>query len=84
MARHGAKYIAVMSRSGYEDKASTRVLDDLYNEGCQVGLAKGDVSDLDDVRRAFQQASVPIGGIIQGAMVLRVSRSEISHMSSTY
>ena len=73
MARHGAKYIVAMSRSGYEDKASKRVLHDLYNEGCQVDLAIGDVSNLDDVRRAFQKATVPIGGIIQGAMVLRVS-----------
>ncbi|KAL8895775.1 MAG: hypothetical protein Q9192_003453 [Flavoplaca navasiana] len=71
MARHGAKHIVVMSRSGYEDKASQRVLNDLLNEGCQVDLAKGDVSELEDVRRAFQEASAPVGGIIQGAMVLR-------------
>ena len=74
MARHGAKHIVVMSRSGYDDKTSQRVLHDLYSEGCQVDLAIGDVSDLGDVRRAFQKAAVPIGGIIQGAMVLRVSR----------
>lgn len=77
MARHGAKHIVVMSRSGYEDEISKRVLNDLSNEGCQVDLAKGDVSELEDVRRAFQQASVPIGGIIQGAMVLRVSGEKI-------
>ena len=74
MARHGAKHIVAMSRSGYENKTSQRVLNDLYNEGCQVDLAIGDVSDLSDVRRAFQTAAVPIGGIIQGAMVLRVSK----------
>ncbi|KAL8683912.1 MAG: hypothetical protein Q9186_000123 [Xanthomendoza sp. 1 TL-2023] len=71
IARHGAKHIVVMSRSGYEDNASKRVLNDLYNEGCQVDLAKGDVSELEDVKRAFQEATVPVGGIIQGAMVLR-------------
>ena len=73
MARHGAKHIVAMSRSGYEDKTSQRVLNDLYNEGCQVDLAIGDVSNLGDVQRAFQEATVPVGGIIQGAMVLRVS-----------
>ncbi|KAL8851393.1 MAG: hypothetical protein Q9221_003664 [Calogaya cf. arnoldii] len=60
-----------MSRSGYEDQTSQRVLNDLHNEGCQVDLAKGDVSELEDVRRAFQEASAPVGGVIQGAMVLR-------------
>lgn len=75
MARHGAKHIVVMSRSGYDDKSSQRVLNDLSSEGCQVVLARGDVSDLGDVRRAFQRAAVPIGGVIQGAMLLRVSRS---------
>lgn len=73
MARHGAKNIVIMSRSGYEDQASRRVLNDLYNEGCRVDLAKGDVSELADVKRAFKEASAPVGGIIQGAMVLRVS-----------
>lgn len=75
MARHGAKHIVVMSRSGYDDKSSQRVLNDLSNEGCQVVLARGDVSDLGDVRRAFKRAAVPIGGVIQGAMLLRVSSS---------
>lgn len=74
MARNGAKHITAMSRSGYDDKSSQRVLNDLYNEGCKVDLATGDVSNLDDVRRAFKTAAVPVGGIIQGAMVLRVSR----------
>ncbi|KAL8912790.1 MAG: hypothetical protein Q9171_002248 [Xanthocarpia ochracea] len=71
MAKHGAKHIVVMSRSGYEDKSSQRILNDLKSEGCQVSLAKRDVSDSSDVRRAFNQATVPVGGIIQGAMVLR-------------
>ena len=74
MARHGAKHIVAMSRSGYEDRVSLRVLHDLSTEGCHVDLAIGDVANLDDVRRAFQKATVPVGGIIQGAMVLRVSR----------
>ncbi|KAL6716017.1 hypothetical protein ACLMJK_006979 [Lecanora helva] len=71
MARHGAKHLVVMSRSGYNDEGSQRVLKDLSNEGCQIDLATGDVSKVEDVRRAFQNATAPIGGIIQGAMVLR-------------
>ena len=81
MARHGARHIVVMSRSGYKDESSQRILRDLSNEGCQVDLAIGDVSNVDDVRRAFQNATAPIGGIIQGAMVLRVSESWIIHVN---
>ena len=77
LARHGARHIVVMSRSGYQDESSQRILRDLSNESCQVDLATGDVSNADDVKRAFQDATAPIGGIIQGAMVLRVSKSWI-------
>ena len=75
LARLGAKHLVILSRSGYEDKRSQGVLKDLYAEGCQADLVKGNVSILEDVRRTFKQASVPIGGIIQGAMVLRVRKS---------
>ena len=69
-----------MSRSGYKDESSQRILKDLSNEGRQVDLAIGDVSNVDDVKCAFQNATAPIGGIIQGAMVLRVSESWIVHV----
>ena len=74
MAKNGAKHIVAMSRSGYNAKCSQRVLNDLYSEGYQVDLAIRDVYNSDDVRRAFKIAAVPVGGIIQGATVLRVSR----------
>ena len=73
-ARYDAKHIVVMSGSGYENKMSQRVLNDLCNEGCHVSFAIGDAADMDDVRSALWKPAVPIGGIIQGAMVLRVSR----------
>ena len=73
LARLGAKSLVVLSRSSYADERSQSILKDIYTEGCQVDLVQGDVSILDDVRRCFKQATVPIGGIIQGAMVLRVS-----------
>ena len=73
MARLGAKHLVVMSRSGADDKISQGVLKNIYNEGCEVDLFKGDVSSFSDVRKAFKEASAPVGGIIQGAMVLRVS-----------
>ncbi|RDW89666.1 putative polyketide synthase [Coleophoma cylindrospora] len=71
LARTGAKNLVILSRSGYSDKRSEGVLKNIYAEGCKVDLIRGDVSVLADVRRAFDQASLPIAGLIQGAMVLR-------------
>ncbi|KAI9676001.1 MAG: Type I Iterative PKS [Caeruleum heppii] len=71
LARLGARHLVVLSRSGYDDKLSQGVLRDIEAEGAKIDLARGDVSVLEDVRRTFKQATVPIGGIIQGAMVLR-------------
>ncbi|MCJ1391686.1 hypothetical protein MMC18_004551 [Xylographa bjoerkii] len=71
LARLGARHLVILSRSDYDDKRSQGVLKDIDAEGCQVDLVRGDVSNLEDVRHTFKQSSVPIGGIIQGAMVLR-------------
>ena len=62
----------VLSRSGYADERSQGVLKNIHALGCEVDLIKGDVSILADVQRVFNSATVPIAGIIQGAMVLRV------------
>lgn len=73
LAQHGAKHIMVLSRSGYQDEKSQAVLHDLSTIGAQVDLVKGDVSNIEDVQRMFRQSTRPVAGIIQGAMVLRVS-----------
>lgn len=46
MARHGARHIIVMSRSGVGNEASVRVIESCAAYGCAVGEAKGDVADL--------------------------------------
>ncbi|KAH7141540.1 putative polyketide synthase [Dactylonectria estremocensis] len=71
MAELGAKHLVIMARSGYKDDVSQRIIADLHTLGCELTLAQGDVSVKEDVRRAIKQASLPIGGVIQGAMVLR-------------
>ncbi|KAI2613390.1 putative polyketide synthase [Hypoxylon sp. NC1633] len=71
LARNGAGNLVVISRSGYKDPASRATLYNLDAMGCHVDLVQGDVTNIDDVRRAFQSASKPIVGVIQGAMVLR-------------
>ena len=71
IARHGAKNITVISRSGYEDDRSQKTIYDCNSLGCHVDLIKGDITRIEDVRRAFQSSSKPIVGVIQGTMILR-------------
>ena len=71
LARQGARTIVVISRSGYDDPKSQKVVYDCNSLGCRVDLIRGDVTSMEDVRGAFKNASTPIVGIIQGAMVLR-------------
>ncbi len=73
LAQLGAKHLVILSRSGYDDERSQGVLKNLYAEGCEVDLVRGDVSVRQDVQRTFKSATVKIGGLIQGAMVLRVA-----------
>ncbi|KAM0273499.1 hypothetical protein ACHAQH_008324 [Verticillium albo-atrum] len=70
-ARRGAKHLAVMSRSGYDDEVSQMVVRQIESMGCHIDLLQGDITILDDVRRVLSETSVPVRGIIQGSMVLR-------------
>lgn len=73
LAKRGAKHLIVLSRSGHDDQKSQKSRQDLRGCGCQVTFVRGDVTIADDVRRVFRTNDPPIRGIIQGAMVLRVS-----------
>ncbi|KAF4202561.1 hypothetical protein CNMCM8927_000106 [Aspergillus lentulus] len=65
LASHGAKSIAVMSRSGCGDKVSQSIARNIRALGCSLDLLQGDVTSISDVRRACSQISKPIGGVIQ-------------------
>ena len=81
-ARLGAKHLTVMGRSGFEDEASQRVVCNIQAEGCKIHCIKGDVTVKEDVKNAFKSACVPVGGIVQGAMAVRVRNpSTIRDMS---
>ncbi|KAK7422917.1 hypothetical protein QQZ08_009273 [Neonectria magnoliae] len=71
LAKNGAKHLAILSRSGSADEKSLGVIKDIKAQGCSVDLLKGDVANVDDVRRCLKSTKVLIGGIVQGAMVLR-------------
>lgn len=75
MAQHGARHIIINSRTGISDEASGRVVNSCLFYGCEVIDAKGDVGNIEFVRRMFKSASPRVAGIVQGAMVLRVNLS---------
>lgn len=62
-----------MSRSGYADEKSRYVIKQINAIGAHIDLLTADVTNAADVKKAMEQTTVPIVGIIQGAMVLRVS-----------
>lgn len=72
MTRHGAKNLVLMSRSGPPDDAAHQSIASMIEQGVSVTDARGDVTNLDDVRRVVKQASdtLPLAGVIHGAMVL--------------
>lgn len=72
MAQNGAKHLISLSRSGCTDERSQTVVMNCNALGCEVYEARADVSNAEEVRRIFKNARTPIGGVIQGAMVLRV------------
>ena len=73
LAKQGARNIVSMSRSGCSDERSQKVIMNCNALGCQVQDAAVDVTSFWDVKKAFQDAKYPVAGVIQGAMVLRVS-----------
>ncbi|RDW79928.1 hypothetical protein BP6252_04566 [Coleophoma cylindrospora] len=77
MAQQGAKHLVIMSRSGCSDEKSQGIIAQCTALGCDVQEAKADVSNEEDVRRVFKDATPPIAGIVQGAMVLRDTPYEI-------
>ncbi|KAF2805465.1 putative polyketide synthase [Mytilinidion resinicola] len=71
LAQEGTKTLVILSRSGYDDEKSRSIISKITSLGCRVDLVKGDVTSEADVERAFTEASAPIFGVVQGAMVLR-------------
>lgn len=79
MARCGARSLTIMSRSGAGDETSRRVVQDLNSLGTTVSIVRGDVSNSKDVNLMFSESALPVRGVIQGAMLLRVSAMSEDH-----
>nr|UPX44674.1 Type I Iterative PKS [Penicillium fuscum]UXX61831.1 Type I Iterative PKS [Penicillium fuscum] len=84
MADQGAKNIIILSRSAGRSEQAAALASDLSQVGCQVKAVSCNVSsgsDLADSLRQCQEDGLPpIRGVIQGAMVLKVSRTIVENI----
>lgn len=76
MAENGAKNLIFLSRSAGKTDAHKAYFKELAVVGCSVQVFAGSVSELADVEDLVKNATMPIGGVIQMSMVLRVSISK--------
>ena len=75
LARHGAKYIILLSRSGLSQKSAQDLVEELSRTGVKVAVYKCDIGDENQSRDVINQCASdmpPIRGVIHGAMVLQV------------
>ena len=73
MARHFTKPIKVCFRSGLINEAAKKTVINRAAHGPQIIETSGDAADIEFIRRVFKHASPETAGVIQRAMVLKVS-----------
>lgn len=70
LMRRGARNFVFISRSGLDKQPSRDFVAELERDGAFVTTIRGSVADRDDVQRAIDACTTPIGGVIQAAMSL--------------
>lgn len=73
LAQHGARHLAILSRSAGCGEHDHEFLREIESMGCSLQLIRGSVLDHNDVEKAISnvQSRAPLKGIIQMSMVLR-------------
>src|SRR4051794_15085989 len=66
----GCRQFIFLSRSGDEKGPAVCLTQYLRDMGANVEVIRGDVQNLDDVRRCVQAAETPIAGVVHAAMGL--------------
>lgn len=76
MIEHGAKHLIFANRSGMASEAAKETVKLLEQKGVNVIVQPCDISDAGQVQKMvenLQEVAPPIRGVIQAAMVLKVS-----------
>lgn len=77
----GAKSLILISRSGMDATGAAEAVETLRRPGVAITVRKCDVADRESLAAVLHdcgQSLPPIRGVIQGAMVLKVSRETTS------
>lgn len=72
MVEHGARNLVYLSRSAGKSLEDESFFHELEAQGCLVQCFPGSVTNLDDVKHAVSNATMPIAGVMQMSMVLKV------------
>ena len=78
----GARHFTYLSRSGIKDRQAQNFIDVVRAKGVVVEIVRGDVSAMADVEMAVASCKRPIRGVVQGALVLKVSVMNITMFES--
>ncbi|KAL1971037.1 hypothetical protein VTN77DRAFT_2871 [Rasamsonia byssochlamydoides] len=82
MLSRGARHFVFLGRSALDKPMARDLVNDLRKQGADIQVVRGDVGKYEDVERAIQAATCPIGGVVQAAMGLSEALwSEMSHKS---
>ena len=72
MVENGARHIIYLGRSAGKSEDDKNLFKELRSLGCTVETVIGSVSKLEDVKKAVHGRTIPVAGVIQMSMVLRV------------
>ncbi|KAG9233576.1 hypothetical protein BJ875DRAFT_485018 [Amylocarpus encephaloides] len=61
LASLGVENLVFLSRGGFDDEKSQRILKGIQNQRAEVELVMGDVTVLEDIQCMFKSAKLPIG-----------------------
>ena len=72
MVENGARHIIYLGRSTGMSEDDKNFFKELQSLGCTLETVIGSVSKLEDVQKAVHRRTIPVVGVIQMSMVLRV------------
>lgn len=72
MMSRGAQNFMFIGRSGTDRPAAKILVEELAHAGANVKVIRGDVCNVDTIRKAVGEVDTSIGGVIQAAMNLKV------------
>lgn len=81
LAERGATNLIFMSPRAGQRPSDMALVKELAAMGCTTQLVTGSVTDMEAVRRAIQEARLPVAGVLQMSMVLQVCPLSITFSS---